>query len=691
MNLDTRVVALNRVGKTVGDRFKRLGIVTVQGLLWHFPFRYEDFRTICPIADLEKHDQATILGTLQLIATKRSPRKHTILTEAVVGDASGTVRVVWFGQPFIGKTLEAGDQIFLSGKVSRDRFGVSMMGPMYEKYDPNKKPTHTARLVPIYPSTGGLTQKQIRFLLSQAITVAHDIPDWLPEDILKKIDLPPLSQAIKHIHFPETDEDHSSAERRLKFDELFLLQLRAEMIRQKRARSVAKKMPFHEVGIRSFVTSLPFALTPDQKRSAWEILQDVQKEMPMNRLLQGDVGSGKTAVAAIAMEESALSQYASILLAPTEILAEQHFQTLQKLIPSRSIALLTRTKSRLFRSGGDEEMSRNVLFAEIAAGTVNSIVGTHALFTEDLHAPNVGLLIVDEQHRFGVEQRKFLREMEEKVVPHFLSMTATPIPRSLALTLYGDLDVSIIRTMPEGRKPIKTRLVEPRHRSRAMQFVREQVGKGRQVFVICPLIEKSEDGSSGSMQSEKKSVMDEYEKLSKEIFPDLRVDYLHGKLKTKEKDEVMERMTAGKIDVLVSTSVVEVGVNIPNASVMVIEGADRFGLAQLHQFRGRVGRSTHQSYCLVFTDNNNPDVLERLAFFEKTTDGFVLAEYDLARRGPGEVYGTAQSGMSAFRLASLRDTDLIRLAREVAHGIDFDQYPRLRERVEAWEKTVHLE
>lgn len=747
MNLKAPVSQLNRVGKVLERNLRHLQIETVEDLLNYFPFRYEDYSEVVDIQDLAKRDgeQLTVRGKIELIANKRSPRKRKMITEAAVADGTGQLRIIWFGQPFITKILHVGDEVFFSGKVKSDMFGFQMVGPSYEKSRNTYHTTHnnheietrhTARIVPIYSLTTGITHKQIRFLMSQVVGLRHEVKEWLPDDVLEQADVMPLQEALKAIHFPETQDELRHAQRRLKFDELFVLQLRAEMIRQSIKCSVAPELKFRGKEIKEFVDLLPFTLTKDQKIAAWEILQDLEKREPMNRLIEGDVGSGKTVVAAIALYSCVLNGYQGALMAPTEILAKQHFDTLVNVFASSDvkIGLLTRTQRIVSRdkmeiNRDNKNIAKQVLSQSISTyldilkksfieqindGQLQVIVGTHALLTEDVQFKNLGLVIVDEQHRFGVEQRKILREKsgDPDTTPHFLSMTATPIPRSFALTLYGDLDLSIIKQMPKGRKPVATRLVDPHNRDKAYAFIAGEVRRGRQVFVVCPLIsEKSKVKSKKfdanheqlfsipagrpagqySAGDEKKSVMAEYEKLSKNIFPDLKIGYLHGKMKTADKDSIMEQFKNGKIDILVSTSVVEVGVDIPNASVMMIEGADRFGLAQLHQFRGRVGRSEYQSYCFLFTDSDSERVIERLKLFESTTDGFKLAEHDLEIRGPGEVYGFAQSGMMNFKLATYKDQELIKLARDVARGIDFDKYKSLKEKVEEWEGQVHLE
>ncbi len=705
MKLTTPVSVLHRVGDTLKKKLAQLGITTARDVLFHFPFRYEDYRSVVSIAQVVPNVDLTIKGKIELIASKRSPRKRMMITEAVVNDETGQIRVIWFGQPFITKVLHVGDEVYFSGGVKEDMFGVHMVGPAYEKVREDKHATHTARIVPMYPLTSGITQKQMRFLVEQVLPIAEEVKEWIPIHILQENHLVSLSEAIRMIHFPENHEERVQALRRLKFGELFILQLRAELIRQSNARHKAPKIEFRENEIREFVQSLPFQLTPDQKKAAWEIFQDIGREMPMNRLLQGDVGSGKTIVAGMIAYLSFLNGYQAVLMAPTEIVARQHYDTLSQLFDARiTIGLLTGSQFQSSRADTSEikskEGKKTEIKKQIAEGTINISIGTHALLTEDTQFHKLGLVVIDEQHRFGVEQRKTIKDKSgmEGMYPHFLSMTATPIPRSYALTLYGDLDVSYIKTKPVGRKPIITRLVEANKRDRAYQFIREQVNGGRQVFVVCPLIEEkpakdSEEqiSATATFASEKKTVLSEYEKLSTKIFPDLRVGYLHGKMKSKEKENIMGQFSRGEIDILVSTSVIEVGVNIPNATIMMIEGAERFGLAQLHQFRGRVGRAEHQSYCILFIENGSKKAEERLQYFARTLDGFELAEYDLETRGPGEVYGTAQSGMEELKLATMRDQDLIRAARIAARDIDFKEYGELKERVKEWESRVHME
>jgi len=689
MKLDHPITRLDRVGKVLARRLGYLGIETVEDALMYFPFRYEDFREVGQIAKLEGGITTTLKVHIELISNRRSPRSRRMITEAVVTDGSDQLRVVWFGQPYIAKTLKVGDEVYLSGKIKDDRFGMQMVSPSYERV--KTEATHTARIVPMYHLTAGLTQKQVRYVIKQAVDGLDEmkVEDWLPEDIIQKTKLCDIQTALRQIHFPENNTELKIAESRLKFDEIFVMQLRAEMILQSIKTAKAHKVSFKQEEIKKFVEALPFELTKDQKVAAWEIFQDIEETSPMNRLLEGDVGSGKTVVAAMSMYAVTLNNMQSAMMAPTEILARQHFESLKGLYADTiRVGILTRSECETYNVELTEKTKKGrkeELIALVKEGKIDILVGTHAILTDKLAFKTLALVIVDEQHRFGVDQRKKIKQQSaSSKTPHFLSMTATPIPRSFALTLYGDLDISIIKQMPAGRKTIKTRLIQPHGRKAAYDFIRDEIKRGRQAFVICPLIEDTKD-------SDKKSVLEEYKKLSEDVFPDLNVSYLHGKLKPKDKDATMNGFADGEIDILVSTSVVEVGVNIPNASVMMIEGSERFGLAQLHQFRGRVGRSSHQSYCLLFTDSDGMGVNDRLEYFQNTADGFALAEYDLQLRGPGAVYGTAQSGMQQFRLATMKDVDIIKLARDTARNIDFKLYPNLKKKVADWEGSVHLE
>ncbi len=692
MKLNHHIKHIKGVGETMVKTLSKFNITTYKDLLLFLPFRYDDFSKTKRIGELIEGEQVTISVVVEHIANKRSPRKRMYITEAIVSDGEDRMRLVWFSQPYIAKTLKDGDNIFVSGKVIGGDFGVSMNSPQYEKIKLEAPTSSNAKIIPVYPGTSGLSQKKIRGHIKDVLSLAQELPDFLPQDIKDKAGVISYGEAIKKLHAPDNVDQLNQALNRMKFDEIFLMQLRAEKIRQSLSHGKANVINFDKDLATKFTQKLPFELTKDQKISSWEILQDIEKSAPMNRLLEGDVGSGKTVVAAMVAHHVADKKMQTVIMAPTEILASQHYKSLKKLLKQDlNLAILTRTISET----SDDSLQKTsvagrkkVLKEKISLGEVDVVIGTHALLTDDTTFKNLAFVVIDEQHRFGVEQRKKLRQKSgtEDIFPHFLSMTATPIPRSFALVIYGDLDLSIIKTMPLGRKPVITQLIQPNMRNTSYQFIREQIKEGRQAFVICSLVDLDK-----AKNTDKKAVLQEYEKLKTEIFPDLNVGFVHGKLKAKEKAQAMQDFADKKLDILVSTSVIEVGVDIPNATVMIIEDADRFGLAQLHQFRGRVGRSAHQSYCFLFTDSNSQQVKDRLNFFQNNTDGFAVAEYDLQQRGPGEVYGKAQSGDMNFRFASLSDHELIIQVQNIVKNIPFEDYPTLQEYIYEYEKDVHLE
>ncbi len=685
------VTALPGVGKTLAKRLAVLGMQTVRDVLFHLPFRYDDLRETKQVGTLVAGERVTVRVRIEHIAAKRSPRKRLLITECICADKTGRLRVVWFGQPFIAKTLVTGDEVYLGGTVSQDRLGLVMQNPAFEKVK-QESPTQTARFLPVYGVTNGLTQKQMRHIVLSALSVKERIPESLPSELLHKAGVLPLQTALRYIHAPETPAQAEQGLRRLKFDELFLLQLRAVEARRVATMVTAPALPFPQALVKQFVDRLPYTLTNDQKIASWEILQDIQKNTPMNRLLQGDVGSGKTVVAAIALLVTARAGAQGALMAPTDILAKQHAQSLRDMFGDLiRLGLYTRTTCDVWGrvlNGKTERARRRDFLEQLKKGDIDVVVGTHALLTGKVVCKKLALTVVDEQHRFGVSQRRLLKDATRGMHgAHFLSMTATPIPRTLALAIYGDLDLSFLKQKPADRKSIVTKVVEPRKRDAAYAFLRAEINKGHQVFVVCPMIDETEEGGA----SEKKTVLAEYERLQKKIFPDKRVGYVHGKMPTEEKDAVMERFRKKELDMLVATSVIEVGVNIPNATVMMIEGAEHFGLAQLHQFRGRVGRSSFQSYCFLFPGDASVKAMERLAMFASTNDGFRLAEFDLEERGPGEVYGTAQSGLMELRLATLRDTDLLVTAKKLAAEVSPDIFPEVFAMMSFWRQRVHLE
>lgn len=699
MNLTDSIDKITRVGQAMVGKLKNLGIVTVEDLLFYWPFRYDDFSQTTPIGELLPMTRANIVGEIAMISNKRSFRRRLAITEALIMDETGTARAVWFNQPFLVRNLKVGDQVSLSGKVEEEYGSPLMQSPVYEKI--SAQAIHTQGLVPNYNLTANLTQKQLRFLVSQVIGLAKTLPDHLPDSIKKDYGLIDLSRAVGQIHFPKHQAAIDEAKKRLAFDELFLLQLRSQTIRRELKHLSAPAIIFQENLTKQFVDGLPFVLTPDQKKTAWEIIQDLGKPIPMTRLLEGDVGSGKTIVALLAMLNVASNKFQSALLVPTEILARQHFVTLSRLLAKTDfkVALLTRTKQSL--SYQDKTNKKEVLKA-IAEGQADIIIGTHALIQEAVKFRTLALVVVDEQHRFGVNQRQALIKQTHSVdsAPHLLSMTATPIPRSLALALYDDLSLSIIKTMPVGRKLALTKIFKEAERDEAYDIIRQEVAKGRQAFVICPLIEESDILGA-------KSAKAEYDKLKDGVFGDLTLGLIHGKLKAKDKEQVMSDFVDNKINILVATAVVEVGIDVPNATVMLIESADRFGLASLHQYRGRVGRGVEQSFCLLLTDppasetkarqgETSDKAKQRLEAMLKFDNGFDLAKADLRFRGPGEVYGTVQKGFPELKLASLFDFALMNQAREASLKI-LNQSPTLigfellKAKMGESEKNVHLE
>ncbi len=690
LNLETSVKDLGFIGQKLEKRIKKLEIETVEDLIFYFPARHDDLSVITEIKTLVPEQIATIRGRLEIINVRRSPIRKKILTEAIVGDASGKIKLLWFNQPYLGKIFKAGDEYYFSGKVSSGDAGAELISPEYEKVKDEQ--THLAGIIPMYPLTAGVSQKQLRYLIKIALGAVGQITDFLPESVKEEYRFLDLPSALYEIHFPECGKGLERAVARLKFDELFLSQLLNRKLRYDLNKKSAQAAPFKEAETKAFVKSLPFELTAGQRAAAWEIIKDIGTAHPMNRLLNGDVGSGKTVVAAMAALNVVLSDYQAALMAPTEILASQHFGTIKNMFQGLpiSLGLLTGGENRLFDGGRDTAITRKEFFKKLSGGEIDFLIGTHALIEDKAKFSRLALAIVDEQHRFGVGQRKSLRERvgQEGFTPHLLSMTATPIPRTLALALYGDLDISYLPEMPKNRKPIITKIVASEKRGAAYDFIAKQIAAGRQVFVICPLIDPSDTAGV-------KSAKEEYEGL-KRIFPSSRLGLAHGKLKSKEKEEVMSRMKKGEIDILVSTSVVEVGVDIPNASVMMIEGAERFGLAQLHQFRGRVGRGEHQSYCLLFTESRSPITFSRLNALLGAKNGFELAEMDLKIRGPGEVYGFRQSGFPEFKIATVFDYALIKKAAAAAEEIlskdpSLESFPLLKQKFETHLASLHLE
>jgi len=736
MNLSTPVEKLPRIGPAYQKRLKKLGIKTVRDILFHFPHRYEDFSNMVPIAKAEFGQSLSIQGKILEIKNIRTFRKRMTLTQAIVGDKSGAIKVIWFNQPYLINTLKKGDSLFLAGKITSKASSRYLSSPAYEKIPDNVESldlTHTGRLIPVYPETEGLSSRWLRFIVKPLLTkLKKEIPDSLPEKLREKRKLLPLEKAIWQIHFPDSLKSAEEAKERFVFEELLNLSLVVLRERMKLAKEKAIAIPLNLSLTKKFTNSLAFKLTDDQKKATWQILKDLEKPRPMNRLLEGDVGSGKTVVATIAALNVAKAGFQVAFMAPTEILTKQHFKTVGELLKkfNLSIGLITGKENQL----KNKKIPRKQLLENIKKGRVDILIGTHALVQEEVKFGKLALVIIDEQHRFGVEQRAHLCQ-QKNLIPHLLSMTATPIPRTLSITIYGDLDLSLIKELPKGRRKIITKVIPPENRNKAYSFIREQVKKGGQVFVVCPRIEPTGSGlvdeAGPRSWAEVKAVKEEYEKLSKIIFPDLKVGMLHGKMKNEEKEKIMKDFKSGKTNVLVSTSVIEVGIDIPNATVMMIEGADKFGLAQLHQFRGRVGRGKEQSFCFLFTQARQSQVQDRDETIVSSTtefsaklveedksssspfasarvtnqrlraitvceNGFELAEKDLQIRGPGDFSGQRQWGIPDFAMNSLKDISLVEETRQAAKEIleedpELKKYPLLRERLKEFRERIHLE
>ncbi len=632
-------------------------------MLYFFPRRHDDYSQLKPINRLEYGEEVTIIAQVWDAGARRT-RGGGNLFKATLSDGTGFIEATWFNQPYLADKIKRGQQIVLSGKVDEYLGRLCFNSPEWEPLE--RELLHTARLVPVYPLTGGVRARWLRRLMKRTVDYwSKRLPDHLPATVRREANLLDLETAIVQAHFPDSKSSLEQARYRLAFDELFLLQIGLLRQRHLYRSQPGKPLPVDDATFDSFTHSLPFELTRAQQRTLRQIVADLRSNRPMNRLLQGDVGSGKTVVAAAAMALSVAAGFQAALMAPTAILAEQHHHTLTQLFESWSDHLPD-IRLRLL-TGNVTGKEREEIYTGLAQGDVNVVVGTHALIQEGVLFKELALAVIDEQHRFGVHQRAALRQKGYN--PHLLVMTATPIPRSLELTVWGHLDVSIIDEMPPGRQPVVTRLILPTERERAYSFLRRQVEKGRQAFIICPLVEESE-------KVEARAAVEEYERLRKYIFPDLRLGLLHGRMKGAEKETTMLRFVRGELDILISTAVVEVGIDVPNATVMLIEGADRFGLAQLHQFRGRVGRGEHASYCLLVSDSSSPEAQERLQAVEATNDGFALAQRDLEMRGPGDFLGTRQSGFPDLKLANVTDLRLIEAAREAARRF-FETDPEL--------------
>jgi ATP-dependent DNA helicase RecG len=708
--LSQEIKNIPKIGPAYQARLEHLGIKTVKDLLYHFPTRYEDFSTRINIADLKVEETACVQGIVESVKMVRVWKRHLTITEIVISDETGKVKALWFNQPYLAGTFKKGLTVCLAGKLVEKKSSRYLSNPMYEKVNNSEDNeidlTHTGRLVPIYPQTAGLSSRWLRYVIKPLLNSYADLPDPLPEATITAYEFMPWREAVKQIHFPENLDAAAAARKRFAFEELFFIQLSVLRERIRLNNERAEAIALNLLLIQDFTKNLPFQLTEAQRVSSYRILKDMEKNRPMNRLLQGDVGSGKTIVAMMAALNAAKAGYQTAFMVPTEILATQHYETFRNFLKPFGVETgILCAKNTALSSFG--QVSKSTVLELAKNGKIGILIGTNALIQKGVAFKKLAFVILDEQHRFGVDQRAALAKnnqtkKKEKLTPHLLSMTATPIPRSLALTIYGDLDLTLLDEMPKGRKIVETKIVKPDGRAAAYEFIRQEIKNGRQAFMVCPRIEADEEEKRDAILFDPKAdysgaeavkaVKVEYEKLSEEIFPDLRVGMLHGKMKAVEKREIMNKFKQGLIDILVSTSVIEVGIDIPNASIMAIEGSHKFGLAQLHQFRGRVGRGAHQSYCLLFSDYPT----RRLNALLKYDNGFELAEKDLEIRGPGEVFGSQQWGMPDLVMASLADVFLVEKSRNAAKGIlardpTLENHPRLLERVKQIKQRTHLE
>ena len=679
MKLTTPLEQIKGVGPKTAQALAAAGLKTISDALDFLPRAYDDYSTAVNITDLQP-GKVTVKARCESVST-RIVRRGLRITTAVLADKSGKVKAVWFNQPYRETQLKSDAEFIFSGQFGMQYNRYQINNPSVELAKEVAKTTmeNASGIQPVYKSIKNIRPKTVQDLMKNIRPIMDFLPETLPENIIQRQKLVSRSEAVKFLHAPKTHEEISRGRERLAFEELFEMILAAQFNKQEQTRLTGWKIPFNKSVVKNFVDQLPFPLTNAQRRAAWQILQDLESDHPMNRLLQGDVGSGKTVVAGLVAAEVAKAGFQTAIMAPTEILAQQHAKTLDELLSpfGVSVALLT---------GHVKGAARSQLLDNLASGNIDVVVGTHALIQEKVAYHKLGFAVIDEQHRFGVKQRQALLEKSD-FMPHLLSMTATPIPRSLALTLYGELDISILDELPSGRQPIQTKIWSPASAPKLYESIENELAKGRQAYVICPLIDDNPD-------NDKKSVEAEYNKLSKTIFSHRRVGLLHGKLPAEEKAEVMQKFADGELDMLVSTTVVEVGVNVPNATVMLIENADNFGLSQLHQLRGRVGRGKHQSFChLMMSGHDKPS--QRLREIEKSQDGFYLAEVDLKLRGPGEIYGKMQHGDLNLKIASLADTALIARAqveaeRFVKEGQDLLQYNHLAHAVSRYQRLTVL-
>ena len=724
MRLNDNLVETFRILPTQIKALKRLRIETVGDLLFHFPTRYGDMAEVVSISNLKKGDTAVVFGKISGLKTSKAFRKRIPMAEGVVTDSTGKIKIVWFHQAYLAKMMAEGSNVRVEGKVSDKNGQLYFSNPKIENTPDLFTKTKSHSLYPIYPETRGLTSNWIYHKIKMILSIMSKrhfdiIKDPIPENILKKYNLPDLRTSLIYIHSPQKVEHAQVARKRFAFEEIFFIQLQRQRMRYEFKESAAFTIDKKMEEVEKFTARFPFILTLAQKKSIEHVMADLRSGHPMSRLLEGDVGSGKTAVAATAVyavstskpfdsAQGRLQTFGNLqtaYMAPTEILAQQHFESFIKYFKHLpiNIALITGSGCRKFPSklnpDGFTDISRSQLLKWVASGEIAVLIGTHALIQKSVKFKHLALVIVDEQHRFGTAQRQKLVNKNE-ITPHLLSMTATPIPRTLALTLYGDLDLSLIDEMPVGRKKIITEIITPETRGRAYEQIEKELKAGRQLYVICPRIDEPDPTKESAVQA--KSVKEEAKRLKKEIFPEYEIGILHGKMRPVEKEKTMLDFSAQgdgkgkKIDILVATSVVEVGVNVENASLIIIEGAERFGLAQLHQLRGRVIRSNHQAYCYVFAESKSSKTTDRLKALTTAKNGFELAEFDLAQRGAGELSGTKQWGLSDLGMEAIKNLKMVEAARQEAMKLierdpTLSQFPIIKERSESNSSKIHFE
>ena len=694
MTLQTKLSAIPLIKKNALSALGRLNLHTVEDLLYHLPARYEDYSQISLIADCEPGKLVSLIGVVKNVESARSWQKKMLITKATLIDANGdTISLLWFNQKFVTQSLHAGKSYRVSGKVQTDKLGLVIQNPSFELSD--KVANHTGRLIPIYPETRGVSSKFLRWQIKNIFANLTDFPDPLPSSILEPLKLPDLKHAFYYLHFPKTETHVELAKKRLAFQEMFLVQLKALLAKQAHESKASAPLPLQKEAVSTFLKGLPFQLTAGQQGAITAIQQDLAKSTPMNRLLNGDVGSGKTIVAAFALLLAASNRTQAVLLARTEVLARQHYESLRKIFHGSGfeVSLFTRN----YRLLHGESVTRTSFLTALAAGLPDIIVGTHATLQDTVAYKNLSLVIVDEQHRFGVAQRAKLQSLSGQehdqtpgTIPHFLSLSATPIPRTLSLAFFGNLDVSLLEEAPKNRKPITTKLAKNEADRRAIyDHIKSEIKKGHQAFIIFPLVEES------LALKDVKAAVNEHQRLAEEVFPNARVAMIHGKLKPAEKEAVMEQFKNKEFDILVATSVIEVGIDIPNATVILIEEADRFGLSQLHQFRGRVGRGEAQSYCFLIPGSFEKSP-RRLQALVDHRNGFAIAEVDLAERGPGSFLGTRQSGLPDVAMENMTNMKLVTLTREAAEttlkiDLSLQQFPELQKALARFDERIHLE